>query len=141
MGPITLPIVLKTVLLNTLDTFGLTGDRLIARTWPNDNVNFMNFCLDHGHVKDEDCIKVINKRLGILGRESYIEHVSHSVPPDHTTSPAALAFAIRKEVLTNDEVHEIEFDHGENRYTFMAGSENHLTKNVFKQLTTVMLPR
>lgn len=125
---------LKPVILEALGSFTLAGDRIGTLGWSNEEATFLEYCLKHQILSHEELKKIVTDRIKDLGRKSYYEHIDRGTPPDHTTSPNALSYAIRTESLTGAEVDKIRFDHGDNRFTFFEGNWHRLPHFVSEAL-------
>lgn len=131
---------LRDIAFEMLRRFRLADDRVSPMAWSPEEEKYLNFCLDNEIVSKGELEGAVDVRIRQLGRESYEGHVNARMPPDHTVSPQALAFAIRNGALSEGETSRIKFDHGETQYTFFKGVEDTLVKKVAEQLRGALVP-
>lgn len=128
---------LKPILMEALKQFTLADDRLGTNGWSEEHKTFLDFCLKQEIISDLELTSAVSVRIKQLGRVSFLQHTENNVPPDHTTSPHALSYAIRTEELSSNEVDGIRFDHGDNRFTFFEKGWEGLPEKIVRALRPV----
>jgi hypothetical protein len=129
---------LKQLVLAQVLQIELYGDRISPLCgWDEISSELLHRAIDLGLVTDNVLRDNIHKRLLVLGRESYDQHMKTQTPPDHVSSPEALGYSLHiSGVFTARERRLIEFDHGDTIETFMAGRIHDLVERVLESLKT-----
>ncbi|MEY2665598.1 MAG: hypothetical protein RLZZ480_703 [Candidatus Parcubacteria bacterium] len=126
---------LKDLVLNQLSQIDLSGEQISSMGgWDGVSTELLNMALNRGVVTEVVALQVIHERLLTLGAQAFDQHAKTGTPPDHVTSPHALAYAIRHEVLTPKQLKSLRFDRGENVFTFMEGEVINFTMQVLQKL-------
>ena len=115
--------------------FQLSGTRFIIGThWSKFDHGLMMFALDYELAYEKELKEAVSRRLNQLGRQCF-EQLRHERWPDHVTSPEALAYAMKYNELTPDEVASITFDHGDDQFSFVEKMQpEELVEAVWQQL-------
>lgn len=116
---------LHEIMKDSLSEFTLADDKLGLNSWSTASANFLKFCERNSVITQTELCALVTERINKLGRASYRMHIDKKIPPDHTMSPHALAFAMRSGELNEAELSSIKFDHEADRKTFFrdVGSE------------------
>ena len=127
-------IALKKLVLEQVAQIDLYGaDVSVLSSWDSVSTHLLKLCLRSGLLNEADITAVIHTRLLQIGRECYLQH-RRGEYPDHTISPHALAYAIHNDEFMHEELSSIEFDHGDNLESFMAGEIGDLPEKLLEKL-------
>jgi hypothetical protein len=131
---------LRELVLHSLIDFKLIEDKLWRNfRWRQSNTDFLNFCLEKGHLSDSDFHEAVRTQILNYAKAMYKQTANRDnwVYADHVTSSHTLAYAIQQNHFTSGMVHFIRFDHDDTAETFMKGRVENLVENVMHQLRTM----
>ena len=103
-------------------------------SWNNKNARILSFLIKEGVVTQEKLLEAIHTLLKKTGRACYNQHLTGEYP-DHTSSPQALAYALKHDEFTPKEERHIRFDHGETKSSFIELYAGNVQQSIFNQLT------
>ena len=133
---------LEDLVLKQLSQVELSGNDIgYLGGWDSLSTTLLNLALDEKIIREKKVLEVIHERLLTLGAQAYDQHAKTGTEPDHVTSPHALAYAIRHQVLTPNQLASIRFDHSETIVTFMEGQVKTLSEDVLQKLKSWKGPK
>lgn len=103
--------------------------------WNNKNARILGVLIKEGVVTKEKLLGVIHTLLKKIGRACYNQHLAGEYP-DHTSSPQALAYALKHDEFTPKEERRIKFDHSETKSSFIELYAGNIQQSIFNQLIT-----
>ena len=103
--------------------------------WNNKNARILSLLIKEGVVTQEKVLGAIHTLLKKTGRDCYNQHLTGEYP-DHTSSPPALAYALKHDEFTQKEERRIKFDHGKTKSSFIELYASNVQQSIFNQLTT-----
>ena len=128
---------LRELVLHSLSDFKLIEDNLWRNfRWQQSEVNFLNFCLSHGHLTRQDFQTAVRNRIIRYAEDMHKQTSKYRewVHADHVTSPHALAYGIQEHHFSDLKLRMIHFDHGDTANTFMRGRVTTLVEDIMLQL-------
>ena len=107
--------------------------------WGQQEVLFLNFCLQQGPLSGEDFYNAVKTRIIEIGEEMQLQASDTKTRKgewaDHVTSTSALGFAIQAGHFKPKQLDAIRFDHDDTAESFMKGRVDTLVADIMIQLT------
>ena len=83
--------------------------------WAHGSARFLNLCIQAGFISRAKLLDMIDKQIKVVGKAN----IRINPCPDHILSPAALAYAIKHNALSEQELQSIQYN-GDTEAEFVA---------------------